>query len=349
MNGADRSYSAYGVLNVLLAQARWFVIVPLITGALAGVLTIVLGRSWVAESTFAPQSSNASSGRLAALASQFGVAIPGLDSEDASIDFYLRLARSRVLLERLALNEYVFALDAEDSDSARGNLMALYEVKSNTEVKRLRAVVERLRKDVAVEGDLNAGVVTVRTHAPWAALAVQLNRELLDGIDEFNRERRSGEAAAEREFLENRLMTARAELTSAADALSTFLVSNRRYEDWPALRFEYERLARDVEQSEQLVGSLVQAYEQARLEEVRNTPVISVLDPPEGSARRDGSLIGNVIWGMLAGAMLVLLLAFTREYATRERVSNPADYEEFAARRRSLLRVSGRHETGKRA
>jgi hypothetical protein len=75
---------------------------------------------------------------------------------------------------------------------------------------------------------------------------------------------------------------------------------------------------------------------------VRNTPVISVLDPPEGSARRDGSLVSNIIWGALAGAMLVLLLAFANEYATRERASNPADYEEFAARRRALLRVSGR-------
>jgi len=349
MNGEERSYSAYGVLNVLLAHARWFVVIPLITGALAGVLTLVFGRDWVAESSFAPQSSGGASSRIASLASQLGVAIPGLESEDASIDFYLRLARSRVLLERLALNEYAFPLELEGSDSARGNLIALYEVKGRDEAARLRSVVERLRKDIAVEGDLNARVVTVRTTAPWAGLAVQINRELLDGIDEFNRERRNSEAAAEREFLENRLATARAELNAAAEALSTFLVSNRRYEDWPALRFEYERLSSEVDQSEQLVASLVQAYEQARLEEVRNTPVISVLDPPEGSARRVGSLIGNVFWGVLAGAMLVLLLAFAREYATRERASNPADYEEFAARRRALLRVSGRREAGKRA
>src|SRR5690606_39742925 len=98
----------------------------------------------------------------------------------------------------------------------------------------------------------------------------------------------------------------------------------------------------EVDQSEQLVASLVQAYEQARLEEVRNTPVISVLDPPEGSARGVGSLIGNVFWGVLAGAMLVLLLAFPREYATRERASNPADHEGFAARRRARLPVPGR-------
>ena len=341
MTTNDRSYSAYGVLNVLLAHSRYFIIVPLLTGVLAGVLTIIFGRQWVAESTFAPQSSTGSAGRLASLASQFGISIPGLDDSDTSIDFYLRLARSRVLLEELARREYAFALQPEGSDSARGNLIALYDIRGDTETERVHAAVARLREDVVVSGDLNAGVVTVETYAPWAALAVQLNRAVLDGIDRFNRDRRTSEAAAERAFLQTRLGTARAELTAAEDRLSAFLASNRRYEDWPALRFEAERLQREVTESETLVSSLVQAYEQARLQEVRNTPVIAVLDPPEGSAQRDGSLIGNVIWGALAGAMLVLLFAFAREYATRERAANPGDYEEFEARRRNLLRVNG--------
>lgn len=341
MTESERGYSAYGVLNVLLAHARWFVIVPLITGVLAGVLTLVFGRTWVAESTFAPQTSGGSTARLAALASQFGVAIPGMEEADASIDFYLRLARSRVLLEEVALHDYAFAFTPESTDTVRGTLITLYDIDADTQMKRLHAAIERLNADLEVSGDLNAGVVTVRTHAPWAGLAVQMNRALLDGIDRFNQERRQGQAAAEREFLENRLVTARAELLASENALSGFLESNRRYEDWPALRFQRDRLARQVNQSEQLVGSLVQAYEQARLQEVRNTPVIAVLDPPEGSARRDGSLIGNVVWGTLAGAMLVLLLVFAREYATRERSANPADYEEFAARRRGLLRVGG--------
>lgn len=348
MRDDERGYSAYGVLNVLLAHARWFVIVPLLTGVLAGVLTIVFGRTWRAESTFAPQTSSGSTARLAALASQFGVAIPGMGESDASIDFYLRLARSRVLLEELALHEYAFALTSESTDTARGNLMELYDIEADTEAKRLQIALERLDQDVEVAGDLNAGVVTIRTHAPWAGLAVQMNRTLLDGIDAFNQERRQSQAAAERGFLENRLRTARAELIVAEDELSGFLESNRRFEEWPALRFQRDRLQREVEQSEQLVTSLVQAYEQARLEEVRNTPVIAVLDPPEGSARRDGSLVGNVVWGAIAGAMLVLLLAFAREYATRERTANPEDYEEFDARRRGLLRVGG-DRTQKRA
>lgn len=336
-----RGYSAYGVLNVLLAHARWFVIVPLIAGVLAGVLTIVFGRPWVAESTFAPQSSGGSTARLAALASQFGVAIPGMDDGDASLDFYVRLARSRAVLERVALHDYAFAFTPQSTDTVRGNLITLYDIEGATEQQRLGAAIGRLDETVEVGGDLNAGVITLRTYAPWAGLAVQVNRALLDGIDAFNQQRRQSQAAAEREFLETRLGTAREELLTAENALSAFLASNRRYEDWPALRFQYDRLQRQVTQSEQLVGSLVQAYEQARLQEVRNTPVIAVLDPPEGSARRDGSLIGNVVWGALAGVMLTLLLVFAREYATRERSANPADYEEFAARRRGLLRVGG--------
>src|SRR5690606_7350009 len=195
MNGEERTYSAYGGLIVRLAHARWFVVIPLTSAALAGVLTLVFGRDWVAESSFAPQSSGGASSRIASLASQLGVAIPGLESEDASIDFYLRLARSRVLLERLALNEYAFPLELEGSDSARGNLIARYGVKGRAEAGRLGSVVARLRRATAAGADGSARGVTVRTTGPWAGLAVQINREVLAGIDEFNRERRNSEAA----------------------------------------------------------------------------------------------------------------------------------------------------------
>src|SRR5690606_21284512 len=136
------------------------------------------GRPWVAESTFAPQSASGTSGQLAALASQFGVAIPGVQAEEASIDFYLRLARSRVLLEQVALHAHAFPLEPEGSDSARGTLLSLYEVGEGRPSDRLGAAVARLREDIEVEGDLTAGVVTLTTQAPWAGLAVQLNRQL---------------------------------------------------------------------------------------------------------------------------------------------------------------------------
>lgn len=338
----EKGYSTYGVLNLLLGHARWFVVVPLVTAALTVALTLLFGNRWVAESTFAPgASSSGSMGRLASLASQFGVSVPLLGESEESVDFYVRLTRARVVLESVVREDYAFPVREQSTDTVRGNLSDLYRIDQESPTKEMHQAVERLGKALDVEGDVNAGVVTVRTRAKWAGLAEQLNRSLLTAIDEFNQQRRQAQAAAERTFLENRLGTARAELTAAEGELARFLEGNRRYEDWPALRFQYERLRRDVDQGEQLIEALSTAYEEARLEEVRNTPVIAVLDPPEGSARRPASLIANAIWGAAAGAMLVLLLAFGREYARRERSAYPDDYEAFEERRRALLRVNG--------
>lgn len=341
MTPDEHGYSAYGVLNVLLAHARWFVVVPLLTALLALALTFAFGRRWVAESTFAPQSEGGSMGRIAALASQFGVSIPGMSDSEESVDFYVRLARARVLLEDVIRREYVFTERVDGGDTIRGNLITLYDIDEENAPKRMHKAVKKLNKRLDVNADLNAGVVTIRTEEKWPGLTEQVNRALLEGIDRFNQQRRNRQAATERTFLENRLVEGRAELAAAERELSDFLERNRRYDDWPALRFQHDRLRREVEHAQDLTDALVQAYEEARLQEVRNTPVIAVLDPPEGSARRPASISANMAWGAAAGIVLVVLFAFAREYATRERRANPGDYEEFAARRRGLLRING--------
>jgi hypothetical protein len=76
---------------------------------------------------------------------------------------------------------------------------------------------------------------------------------------------------------------------------------------------------------------LAQAYEQARIEEVRNTPVITVVESPELPAIHDPR--GRALMGLLGiflGGVLGLLGAFTREFFARSRVSEPSEYEEFA-------------------
>ncbi len=45
--------------------------------------------------------------------------------------------------------------------------------------------------------------------------------------------------------------------------------------------FEHDRLERPVSMRQELVTAMAQAYEQARVDEVRNTPVITVIDQPE--------------------------------------------------------------------
>src|SRR5438876_484305 len=95
------------------------------------------------------------------------------------------------------------------------------------------------------------------------------------------------QASQERRFLGERLDTARAELRRAEGALEKFLQRNRSYPNSPTLLFEHDRLQREAGLRQDVYSMLTQAYEQARMQAVRNTPSISLIDHPVPALRYD--------------------------------------------------------------
>src|SRR5690606_6763143 len=166
--------------------------------------------------------------------------------------------------------------------------------------------------------------------APWQELAVALNRRLLELIDDFNRRKQQSQARAEREFVEARLADAQRELEEAEGRLSDFLSRNRRIDGSPELNFEMLSLERRVEVKQQIYVSLARSYEMARIAEVRESPVITVVEPPEGSATPVGSgLVLNVAIALVFGGFIGVLFAFTQEHFDRQRRLRAADVQEF--------------------
>src|SRR5205807_248265 len=89
-----------------------------------------------------------------------------------------------------------------------------------------------------------------------------------------------GRARARRTFAEQQADDARHNLEAAEDSLKTFYVRNRRIQDSPQLQFEETRLRRRVDVRQEVFLTLTREYEQARIDEVRDTPVLAVVDPP---------------------------------------------------------------------
>ena len=69
----------------------------------------------------------------------------------------------------------------------------------------------------------------------------------------------------------------------------------------PELNFQQERLQRQVQLQQQLYTTLSQSFEQAKIEEVRDTPVITVVEPPEAPVRPDPR-------GLVRNAFLTIIL-----------------------------------------
>jgi uncharacterized protein involved in exopolysaccharide biosynthesis len=206
--------------------------------------------------------------------------------------------------------------------------------------------VRRLRGATTVRPSRETAVVRVEVRSPSPALSTQLVQRILESVNEFNLSRRQSRAGAERKFVEERLSQARSELLAAEQGLQEFLQRNRTFQNSPELMFRHDRLQREVDMRQQIYTSLGQAYEQARIEEARDVPIVTILDRPVEPVRPEGrKVVGRTLFGLLLGGFVAVVLAFARDLG-RNRSQGRSDQEEFAGlvrdTRNDLLRPLSR-------
>ena len=90
--------------------------------------------------------------------------------------------------------------------------------------------------------------------------------------------------------------------------MQDFMQRNRDWRNSPQLVFTHDRLDREVSMRQAVYTTLVQSYEAARIDEVRNTPVITVMEPPDVPAKPDPRLA--LLKSLLAGIVGLALGAF---------------------------------------
>ena len=329
--------SLLDLLNVLLRRRGILVAATGAVTVLTLLVILLTPRSYTATTSFIPQMSEAGASRLAGLASQFGFQVP-TQSPGETPAFYSELVESREILSPLAREELTFQ-EEEDEEvfTVTGTLPDLLEIDEEEEpgVRREEAMKWLREEAISVSTGRETGLVEVSVQTPWAGLSQLLARRILDRVNAFNLQTRQSRAAAERTFVEDRLAEARDSLRAAEDRLEAFLESNRQFlanrSSSPELSFRHERLQRQVAMQQQVYTSLAEAYEQARIAEVRNTPVITVVESPERPVRPDSRQgVLKLALGVILGGMLGVFLAFGQEFMHRARSQEDEEYREFS-------------------
>jgi capsule polysaccharide export protein KpsE/RkpR len=293
---------------VVLARAlmrRWYQFVFL--GAAAGFATYMWSvsqpRSWTSSLTVTaeagPQSLNV------AIATELGV---GAGTESQSPDFYAEYLRTDASLLSVVKRRYVTV--AGDST----DLATLLRVAPGDSEVRLEKAIRVIRRLIVPSVTRRAGTVTVTVTMPDPLVAKQVAEEVGATLNELNTKVRQTMGRAERQFAEDRMRVAAAELREAEDSLRNFLEKNRNPEASPGLHVEKLRRERVMSWLQDVLSSLQVAYENARMEELRNTPRISVIVEPRmpliGNAR---GTAGKMILASSSVCALLLLLAFAAE------------------------------------
>jgi uncharacterized protein involved in exopolysaccharide biosynthesis len=327
------------LLNVPLRHRRTIVRWSLALGLVSAVVAVVRPREFKSAAAFFPQGKGISS-TLSGVAAQFGLGLPTQGDASRSPQFYVDLLRSRAVLSRVV--EHPFAVAGPVGYAAGGPTVTLVDVfakDDRTLAWRRDEAIRKLDKRMRVQVTDKTGVVTVSVTTQDAGLSQQVVQQLLAQVSLFNLETRRTQAGAERQFAERRLAEARSDLRRAENQLRTFLEANRELNFAPALQTERGRIADAISEQRQLVSSLTQSYEQARLDEVRDTPVITVMDAPERAARPEPQRL--TVWtalGLLLGALVGLAVAYTREYLRAVRRGDAEGYAQFEALRTAAAR-----------
>jgi uncharacterized protein involved in exopolysaccharide biosynthesis len=259
-------------------------------------LVLIVGRDSRATFSFVPHGSDGGSrGGLASIAAQYGVAL-ATGEESRSPEFYASLVHSRRVLASVAGATYW----VEDSGDRKQMSLLEFLRPRQPPANAREDVIKQLRSKIRVRVARETGVVHITVMAPQPDLARQVAQRVLDEVQHYNISVRQSSAAAERRFVEERLQELGSELTEAEAALGRFLQHNRQFENSPELRLAYDRLQREVVRRQQAIGSLAPAFEQARIEEVRNTPVITVIEEPETAVESGSRAFVRIL--VLAGS-----------------------------------------------
>ena len=301
---ADGDLTLVGLLSFLVRHRRLILGTGLVAFLLIGIVAFLGSRTYTSTARFMPQASEGALSRLSGLAATFGVSVP-LSDPGSSPAFYADLLQSRDILRRTVETQYAFA---SSGDSLRGTLVRLLHGRGNTPAARRDDAATKLLKSIDVKVGRETGTVDLEVTTPWAELSRQVGARMIELVSDFNLHRRQTKAGAERRFVEGRVGEAQDSLHAAEARLESFLQRNRDYRNAPQLQFEHDRLQREVGMQQQVYTSLAQSYEAARIDEVRKTPVITIMEPPDLPAKPNARLA--LLKGMLAGLLGLALGAF---------------------------------------
>ena len=339
-------------VNALLRRWRLVAGLPLLAAILTAIVVLLLPPRYTATVTFVPEqrtptrgggAGGAAGGGLVGLAGQLGIPL-GMDPTQ-SPRFYAEVLTSRELLARVLLTKFPDPRRPAAGDSVP--LLAILRVwggiwGAKSAADSLDRGVRKLRRRVSARVDIQTFLVYLSVTTRYPDLSAAVATRFIEYLNEFNATKRESQARARRQFVEQRIVDGERELHAAEDDLRRFHERNRAWQESPELSAEEGRVHMQVNILQEVYLTLRRDYEQARIEEVNDTPVITVVDPAVPPQRQSYWREVLVLLAFVFGGLIGVLGAWSGVRFERLRREDEDGYEEFTGLLQRLRREVGR-------
>jgi uncharacterized protein involved in exopolysaccharide biosynthesis len=197
---------------------------------------------------------------------------------------YPDILQSETILKPVLIRKYLSASTKEPID-----LIRYLDFDDRDTLLNYEEALKYFRKEMlSLDVNKKTGIIQLSVETTIPQLSADIANEMLSRLDQFQRNFRKTNATEQRKFIEQRLTDVRNDLSGDEDGLKMFREKNRRISDSPQLLLEEARLERNVTLNTALFVELRKQYELVRLDEIKNTPVVQVLDQARPPARKSG-------------------------------------------------------------
>jgi uncharacterized protein involved in exopolysaccharide biosynthesis len=217
------------------------------------------------------------------------------------------------------------AVMAEDSSEAVAERQSDVDVPSADERSAMRKIGGMVTTDVNDQ----SGLMTISVTAQNPDLATHLTRRFVHHLSQRVREIRTEKTRQQLRFVERRFQEVERELQDAEDRLAQFLEQNQN-PTTATLRFQRDRLQRQVRFKENLYNNLQNQVTQTRLDLKRQQPVVTVVESPlPPSSPSSPSTLLLVGLCCLLGVFIGLFVALGRTFFHQVSDSDPKEQKKI--------------------
>ncbi len=320
----DDSISFLDISFILAENIKTIVFIPLIFSILALIHIFFFTEPiFTSVSKIMSSSSSSSMSEAQGLAAQFGINMASGSQGGEHKWAYPAIIKSRTVARKVLRNK--FDTNEFGKNKSLTQILTFGNEKQLYQMDTLETMaVDIFLEEVNVSEDMNTGIYTLSVNSSEPKLAYEINKALINELEVFQKEYNKSQRSDARKFIEERINETKLELQKIEDKLKNFLDRNRRIENSPALQLEQQRLSREVTVLTGVFTTLRQQLETTKIEEVKESNYVIIIDPPEKPLIRSKPskkriLFIYIIFGLIIGIVVGFLTYFFKSTYENER------------------------------
>ena len=309
----NKNFTFLDIILILVRNIRIILMVPTFLCIISIINVFFFAKpSYRSISKIASSSSSSSLSQALGMASQFGIKIPGSQVEQKWV--YPEILNSKTLY-RAVLNKKFNTIEFGENKRLLQILTHGNEPPSFSEEILIDKAIRILSDMVNITENVKRGIFTISVDASEPLLSSQINNAIINGLQIHQQKTNKNKTYKTRVFIEQRISKAKSDLESKEESLKDFRSRNRRIENSPALKLEQERLSREVSVLTGVYTTLMQQLEITKIEELKESDYVVVIDPPytpvsRHSPNRKLVVIVTGIFGLFLGIFISLIREF---------------------------------------